>query len=448
MSLQEGYPRFRDGFLDDSRLCRENRALSRDYFHWQERKLGSITDLRELDEACWKTLRHYVSMFKNVVRWFGYRPLASITQVDIRRVYTDLKEGRILNSYGKPFEDRASYYSKVFKGKLFRMVGRDEYTEEVLEFSRSEKNKGRVRFFPEEDLAKMNLVAMKLSHKLLLQLGWDISENITTILQLQKRDCQGIINENTQEPEYRIALPKEKTKRSRTPWSEITNFPETVELLDLYFSQRKREFIPDANGKGFRVIDDENKVRRKIRGTLKVSSFDEDDYLFGFGQKQAEQLLRRIVEITDVRCQSNGECPSLKDLRSSMACHLLREGRSMDEVKARMGHTPSSRVIDEYVTYLVLNKHRPEQRMYENDLKKAQAELKELRDKERRYEAWIENQRRDVRELKDPMHVYLATLKQLEEMRSSTGEIQVSVRTMFGLSDDVRNESCPVPQVA
>ena len=436
MSFQERYPRFRDGFLDGPKVCPANRALFEEYFDWQERKLRSINGLRELDEACCKTLYHYVSMFKNVVKWFKHRPLADITQADIRRVYEDLEDGRILNSYGKPFEDRASYYSKVFKGKLFKMIGKHGYAEEVLEFSRPEKNKGKVRFFTEDDFGKMSLVAMKLSHKLLLQLCWDIGENIMTILQLQKKDCQRIVNENTQEPEYRVVLSKEKIKRSRTPRSELTNFPETVELLDLHFSQGKREFIPDPHGGDFQMIRDKDKVRRKIRGEWKAFRFEEDDYLFGFGQKQAEQVFRRVVDITGARCQPNGERPSLKDLRSSMACHLLREGWSVDEVKGRMGHKPSSKVIDKYVTYLALNKHRPKQRMHESELKKAQAELKESRDRERRNEAWIENQKREVRELKDLIHIYLVKLKQLEEIKSSTGENHGPMRTTFGLSDE------------
>ncbi|MBW7992002.1 MAG: hypothetical protein FVQ84_18580 [Planctomycetes bacterium] len=94
----------------------------------------------------------------------------------------------------------------------------------------------------------------------------------------------------------------------------------------------------------------------------------------------------------------------------------------MDEVKGRMGHKPSSKVIDKYITYLALNKHKPKQRMYESDLKKYQEELKESRDRERRNEAWIENQKREVSELKDLMQIYIAKLKQVENMRSSMGE--------------------------
>jgi hypothetical protein len=94
----------------------------------------------------------------------------------------------------------------------------------------------------------------------------------------------------------------------------------------------------------------------------------------------------------------------------------------VDEVKGRMGHKPSSNVIDKYITYLALNKHKPKQRMYESDLKRYQEELKESRNRERRNEAWIENQKTEVRELKDLMRIYIAKLKQIENMRSSICE--------------------------
>ncbi len=64
--------------LEDEKLRPENRALFKEYFDWQERKLKSINDLRELDKACYKTLCHYwrrkgpilEQRISNVFRWF------------------------------------------------------------------------------------------------------------------------------------------------------------------------------------------------------------------------------------------------------------------------------------------------------------------------------------------------------------------------------------------
>lgn len=419
MSFEKRYPRFKEVFLKNEKMCIENRVLFKKYLEWHERKLKSINDLRELDEACYKTLYRYVSMFKNVVKWFNHKPLKKITKAELKKVYEDLEDGKILNFYGKPFEDRASYYSNIFKGKLFKMIKKFEYAEDIFEFSKPEKNKGKVRFFPEEDFKKMLIVAMKFSHKLFLQLCWDIGENVMTIVKMQKKDCERVINNQTNEPEYLINLPKKKIKRSRTSRTEITNYLETVELLDLHFKQGKRKFILNPDGENFQQIYDENGIRRKVRGNWIIVPFEDDDYLFDFGQKQAEKIFRRCVEITGVKCLPNGERPSLKDLRSSMACHLLKQGWSVDEVKGRMGHKPSSKAIDRYITYLALDKHKAKQRMYRGELEKHQEEIKILRGRERHNEVWIENQKNEMGELKALMQIYISKLHQLEEMQFS-----------------------------
>ena len=342
-------------------------------------------------------------------------PLKNITKEDIKRVYEDLEDGRLLNSYGKPFEDRASYYSKVFKGKLFRMIKKNDIAEDVLEFSKPEKNKGKVRFFIKEDYDKMSMVTIKLSHKVLLQLCWDIGENIMTILQLQKKDCQRRINEETKEAEYLINLPREKIKRSRTSRTELTNYPETVELLDLLFRQGKRVFISNPKGKDFRVHHNPDGTRTNIYGCWEISPFNDDDYLFDYGHKQAEHVFRRVTRITGVKCKPNGERPTLKDLRSSMACHLLKQGWSIEEVKGRMGHKPSSKAIDRYVTFLALDRHKPKQRMNENQLNICQAELAAARNRERIHREWKNKHQDEIRELKALLQIYLNKFQVIEQ---------------------------------
>lgn len=200
-------------------------------------------------------------------------------------------------------------------------------------------------------------------------------------------------------------------------------------MLDLHLERGKRKFVLNPNGKESQRIYDENGIRRKIKGDWEIVPFMEDDYLFDFGQKQAEQIFRRCINLTEIKCQPNRERPSLKDLRSSMACHLLKQGWSIDEVKGRMGHKPSSSAIDRYVTYLALDKHKAKRRMYENDLKKYQQELKESKDRERRHETWIEGQKNEVNELKALMQIYITKLKQFEELQVNNQKIN----QQFGL---------------
>ena len=68
-------------------------------------------------------------------------------------------------------------------------------------------------------------------------------------------------------------------------------------------------------------------------------------------------MFSRAVEKTKLKLQ-NGEKPTLKDIRSSLACHLLNTGWNTDEIRWRLVHKTSSKVLDVYVSYLALNKNK------------------------------------------------------------------------------------------
>ena len=46
-----------------------------------------------------------------------------------------------------------------------------------------------------------------------------------------------------------------------------------------------------------------------------------------------------------------------------------------DELNARLGHKPSSRIIDRYINYLALDRKKPKKKVYESNLRKIEAEL-------------------------------------------------------------------------
>ena len=83
-----------------------------------------------------------------------------------------------------------------------------------------------------------------------------------------------------------------------------------------------------------------------------------------------------------------------KDLRSGMACHLLKVGWTVDEVNARLGHAPHSSEIDRYINYLALDRRKPKKKLREHTMAALQADLRAVRRREkllaarlRRYEA-------------------------------------------------------------
>ena len=254
-------------------------------------------------------------------------PWKSLTREDIKKVYDGLEDGLILNRRGKPFEDRASYYSKVFKSKPFRLAGKDDLVRSIIEFHTVRERE--VRYVTEETFKAMVSVLASPRHLLLFWLHWDIGENIDTLLRLTKRDFVRQKNPDTGEAEYLLNLPREKIKRTRQTRSEPTLYVETVRYADMVL-----------NGLG------------------------KDDPIFPFGYRQALKLMHAAVKKSGARCMPNGEPVRWKDLRSGMACHLLRSGWSRDEVNARLGHRPSSDTLDAYINYLALDRHRPKKKLH------------------------------------------------------------------------------------
>ena len=58
-----------------------------------------------------------------------------------------------------------------------------------------------------------------------------------------------------------------------------------------------------------------------------------------------------------------------------MACNLLEKVWTTDEIKSRMGHKPSSTVLDVYVNYKALNKKKTKRKLYDSNLQKIKEEL-------------------------------------------------------------------------
>ena len=106
MVIEQQYERAKTRLLVDESICVQNRILLRDFFQYQEHKLKRMNGLAALDDACYKTLYGYTIRLRNVNKWFGNKPWTALTKEDIRRVYDDLEDGRILTQAGQPFQDR------------------------------------------------------------------------------------------------------------------------------------------------------------------------------------------------------------------------------------------------------------------------------------------------------------------------------------------------------
>ena len=345
-TFKEYYERARTKLLEDPSVCVENRDVFKKFFEWEEYKIQRENDLRQLDEPCYKTLYLYTTRLRIVNRWFGNRPWCGLTREDIKRVYDDVEDGKILTVSGEPFKAADTYYGRILKGKPFELAGVSDLAKDVIQFQKRQRR--TVQFVTQDGFLKLVSVLAKPRHLLLFWLAWDIGENIGTLLRLQKKDFTRTVDSHSKEPEYLVSLVPEKLKRSRQTRTEPTLYPETVRYCDM-------------------ILED----------------LEAEDEVFKFGHRQALKLIHQAGMKTGVQCAPDGARVTWKDLRSGMACHLLSMGWQPHEVNLRLGHTPNANSLNHYINHLAIDRHRPKRKLYESQMEALQEELRELRERER-----------------------------------------------------------------
>lgn len=386
MAFMDRYNNSKNKLLSDSSINQYNRDIFKQFFEWEEEKLKRQNGLPKLDESSYKTLCGYINYLRNVNLWFKNKPWNKLSEIEIKQVYNDLEDGKILNRMGKRFEDRRSYYNKVFKAKPFKLAGLNDKVENALEFF-TDKTKKEVRFINEESFKKMLSFLQKPQHFVLFWLAWDIGENIASLLELRVNNFKKQINKDTKEAEYLIYLPEDTLKRSRQTRSEPTIYPETVRYLDALFKY----------GREIEYRDNKGHIRKK------AVPYKDDDFVFTFKYRQALQIFRSVVRRSGVKCEPNGKEPSWKDLRSGMACHLFAQGWHVEDINMRLGHSPQSKWLNAYVNYLAVNRKRVIKKHFDSSLEDIKNELEESKNREKLISQRLERQKQELEELREDL---------------------------------------------
>ncbi len=395
-NIKEDYQRRKDRLLTDKKICEANKKLFKKFFEETEYKLKRKNRLSELDDGCYKTLLGYTSYFKNVNLWFKNKDWKKLTKIEIKKVYDNLEDLKLKGISGKIITARTDYYDKIFKSLPFELAGKAKISREVMKYYENNHHNEDVRFFEEEGFKKIAGATETTIQRLLCWLAWDVGENIFTLLQLQKKNCVKNINPKTKEVEYIINLPKEKIKRSRRARSEITNYTETAQLLDI-------------------VLKD----------------LEPEDKIFNFGHRNALKFLDKAVRKVNVICIPKGQKVTWKDFRSSMACHLLVLGWTTDEVKARLGHSPSSKAIDKYMNYLAIGREKPKVKVQESQIESLVEEVEKLKQREKLNSIREETKEKDIEVLKKSLN----TISQ--NHNSQIESMQKGIDFLMGVKDGV-----------
>ncbi len=399
MTIKSCYEVAKKKLLTEPGICEPNRALFTRFFEYLEYKLKRLNRLAELDEASYKTLSYYIYRLRTVNRWFENKPWVDLTKEDIKEVYDGVEDGKIRTKSGKIYRGTEAYFRRVMRGKPFDLAGKRELARSVMEFYQP-RSQGDVRFIREPTFRQIIGVVRKPEHKLLLWLAWDIGENGHSLLQLRKRDFSRQVNRETGQAEYVINLQPEILKRSRTPRAEVTNYAETVELLDFLLGQ-----------------------------------MTDDQLLFSFGHRMAAKALDRAVRLTAATCIPGGQKVTLKDLRSSMACDLLSKGWTTDEVNYRLGHKPSSREIDKYVSWLALDQRRPKKRMFDSNLNDIQNELEESKRREKLTADRLRRQQEEMDLLKEQLAGISEMVKKTTNYTVGVSKVHENIKQRLALKE-------------
>ena len=380
--------------MKDRSINSNNKEIIKKFFEWEEYKLKRKEGLSEVDERSYKTLYYYTGRIKNINIWFKGKAWEDLTKEEIKKLIDDLEDGKIVTKYGKRYSDRSLYY-QMFQGKFFSFVGKNHIVRDMIEeFSiTGRRDENHVRFIEEADFRKIVDCVKDPIQRGLCWVAYDYGENISSLIALESVDVKKGINTDSGDAEYMIIFSKEKLKRSRTPRSEINNYPETVKYLDLILENLKPT---DKN------------VTNRFMKNKKLSSIHSENKLFKFGWKVAETFFRKAVERSGIRCMPGGERVTWKDLRSSMACDLLKKGWTCDEVNSRLGHKPSSRIIDRYVSYLALDRTRAKKKVYEGSLKKLEIDLEKQKEYNKLQALRMENMQRDNEQLRAEFNLFLS----------------------------------------
>jgi hypothetical protein len=121
-----------------------------------------------------------------------------------------------------------------------------------------------------------------------------------------------------------------------------------------------------------------------------------------------------------------------------MACDLLRKGWSSDEVNCRLGHKPSSRIIDRYINYLALDRSKPKKKVYESNLRKIEEDFEKQKEVNKLQGLRIETLKKEQEDMNKGMErkdeVITKLQEQVKQMAISSEKEMKEIRKLIKVS--------------
>lgn len=317
---------------------------------WIEKRKTELENIngydKEVQPRYYKTLYKELSTYMpNILLWFNDTDFQDITKEDIASVYKGLEEGTLETIKGKKnlsYKTRKDFYGRVFKGGFFNFIGKDNLAKEVIKRRFTEASE--VKFFDLDTLRVIADNAATGSQRLAYWVLFDTGIEVMALCQLKKNNFEWI--QDKDEGYYILHVPKEISKKLRKQRDIYIHFNETNQLLKTQMEPLK-----------------------------------DDERLFNFKPPALYHALKLVVDKFNLKTKPESKSITIKDFRSSMATYFLQQNWTSDEVKARLGHSPSSTEIDRYVNYLGINQRKQREKGKEISLKEVNERYQELEEK-------------------------------------------------------------------
>lgn len=348
-----------------TRFKEENVKLAIEYLEHREDYLKKVNGTGDTArKRYFKTLGKEITYLQNVLYWFNKWNLKDLTKDNIEEVFNKIEEDKLRSIKGNSLKDntKKDYYSKVLKNGFFNFIKKDDLAKEVIirKFTTNEE----VRFFEFETLIRLTKAQRYKDHELLLWLMFDTGVEINAILQLRKNDFSLEKTENNDDY-YTLHVREEIGKKRRSVRNIFIYHNRTNELL--------------------------NEILKGIGDT---------ENLFKFKWRNAYNIINETSKTLNLKLKTHNQYITPKDFRSSCATYFLKEGWTTDEIKARLGHKPSSSVIDRYVSYLSLDQQKLKKKKEEVDIKNYKEKYSQIAERNRQLEETIKSMNKDLENIK------------------------------------------------
>jgi len=340
----QGYKNGLERLRNDTSLNKKNRELAVKWIEQKEKQLFDGYSPSERDK--WairhsKTLSKYVLLLGNVCCWFP--DLSNITEKQLTKFKDDFYSDKIKSRKGRIIKSKMDYVSKVIRSDFFKhFLGHRDIVEKVFT-AKLRRNEPEVEFVTEEEVKKIVINANQEYLKVAVYLMFSTGLRIGTLLNLKFEDFELKHNVNNNMSYYLVHVKADYTKSKKD---------RTVPVV-----------IPEAN-----------KLLKEY-----LTHFKKGEIVFSYSHQGLNKTLKNACIQSDVRTKPTNKLVTPHVLRKSASVYLLNKKYSIDQVKAMLGHKPSSTVIDRYVNYLGLGFEAEINNVQNDSYEKVKSELENVK---------------------------------------------------------------------